>query len=102
MIASTMQPLALCFLLLCSVVVPAEATELTANVLVRMLASASTGAGVPAGWPHVRLRAEDAKMTLDVEKVRMLAWQNWAAETDCSVPKQAPGTTIFERWRPSS
>ena len=87
MIAPTMQPWALCFLLLCSVAVPAEATELTAIVLVGMLASASTGAGVPA-WPHVQLRAEDAKMILDVEKMRMLAWQTWAAEQTAGCPSK--------------
>lgn len=75
MIAPTLQRLALCFLLLCSVVVPAAATELAANVLVGMLVSANMGAGVPAGWPRVQWRAEDAKMILDVEKVKMLPWQ---------------------------
>ena len=62
MIAPTLQRLALCFLLLCSVVVPAAAAEVAANVLVGMLASANIGAGVPAGWPPVQRRVEDAKM----------------------------------------
>ena len=75
MIAPTLQRLALCFLLLCSVVVPAAAAEVAANVLVGMLASANIGAGVPAGWPRAQRRVEDAKMLLDVEKVKMLPWQ---------------------------
>lgn len=53
---------------------PAAAIEPAVNVLLGVLASASMGAGVPAGgWPRAQLRVEDAKMILDVQKVKMLA-----------------------------
>ena len=70
---------------------PAAAIEPAVNVLMGMLASASMGAGVPAGgWPRAQLRVEDAKMILDVQKVKMLA-----SEQKAWCPSRRPEQRCF-------
>ena len=54
--------------------------QLGAKDLVRMLQEAAAAKGIPENWPDSQLDIASAKLVIELEHVRILAWKEWAMQ----------------------
>lgn len=73
---------------------------LLAKYFVEKLGEAAAAAGVPKSWPDIPLAAGRAKLLIDLERARVLAWKEWATQQSVTCTEHRQGLSQLRGSRP--